>query len=246
MEHFTRRPFWMTNDFYWRYPFGQPPSLPIGVVFEFKCMDAYHYEYMIHGTMTLIRGGIFIRACRGFRSTSRSRPFKLFISCVTSLHTAPHLHRHRWPFWVLWKCFWHVCEISTWRTLSIPRMVLSPCAQTALLLGICWSMVSPTELWKRTPDHILYQPDTYVYVCINICMHSYIHVCIYVYLHTCIDQFPSISKLLLSPYRTLHFNCVVVQVVHESMELWKANSSNGTVVWTSDSEKFEVLRAVVI
>lgn len=107
-------------------------------------------------------------------------------------------------------------------------------------------MVSPTELWKRTPDHILYQPDTYVYVCINICMHSYIHVCIYVYLHTCIDQFPSISKLLLSPYRTLHFNCVVVQVVHESMELWKANSSNGTVVWTSDSEKFEVLRAVVI
>lgn len=40
--------------------------------------------YMIHGTMKLIRGGLFIRACRGFRSTSCSRPLKLFVSRVTS------------------------------------------------------------------------------------------------------------------------------------------------------------------
>lgn len=62
------------------------------------------------------------------------------------------------------------------------------------------------------------------------------YICIFAYMHPSVSK----NKLLLSPYRTLHFNCVVVQVVHESMELWKANSSNGTVVWTSDSEKFEV------
>ena len=178
--------------------------------------------YMIHGTMKLIRGGLFIRACRGFRSTSRSRPLKLFVSRVTSSSHSTQSAQAPMAFLssveVLLTCLWNFYMKDPQHTThgALPMCSDRTVAGHLLKHGVTDRALEEdpgsfslstwhVRVWMYEYVWICMNMYEYVWICMNmyeyvwICIYIFIYIyaytytCIYVYLHTCIHQFPRIS-----------------------------------------------------